>query len=351
MSDMKKCPKCNAENPKAANFCRKCRYEFSEATKDGSSLKPMIKYLRVRETHYVVGSRIHIEWEIDNYTKVELAGEDVTLYKEFELVVERAVELQLVVLNDYDQIKQSIKIVPYSSPVIRRFSSSFSNIKAGKTTKLSWSIDYAKTIILKSPAEEVDVTLISELEVSPIVDTTYTLIAYAIDESVSVVKEISIRVLHDVIINDFSSDLSQTLESQPVELRWNVSNADKIMLYPNDIDVTQQNSIKVFPNRAIIYRLVASNAISIKEEMVSVGIRPLPRLDIKVSDSLSRLQIPNCEIDLSPLTTSIKETNLDRWILSPIEQNISKKLLKHSLWSKLKDILSKQIKRKWLWRI
>lgn len=344
MNEMKKCPECNAENPKAANFCRKCRYEFPEATKNGLSLKPEIKFFRIRELQYVAGSKIHIEWDANNYTKIELAGEDVTLYKDVELVVEKAVELQLVASNDYDQTKQSIKIVPLSSPVIRRFSSSHSNIKAGKTIRLSWSADYAKTITLKSPTDEVDVTLMSELEVSPSEDTTYTLTAYAIDESISVLKEISIRVLQDVIINDFSSDLPQTLESQPVELRWDVANADKIMLYPNDIDVTQQTSIKVFPNRVITYRLVASNAISIKEQMVSVGVRPLPRLDVKVSDSLSRLQIPNCEIDLTPLTTSIKETDLDRWMMSPTDQNVIKKMWGKGLWNKLKKILSPKIK-------
>lgn len=346
MSEIKNCPECNAENPIAANFCRKCRYEFPEATKGGLSLKPEIRFFRIREQQYIVGSKIHIEWDVDNYTRIELSGEDVTLYKDVELVVEKAIELQLVASNDYDQTKQSIRIVPYSSPVIRCFSSSHSNIKAGKTTRLSWSVDYAKTISLKSPTEEVDVTLMSEVEVSPTEDTTYTLIAYAVDESISVLKEISIRVLQDVIINDFSSDLPLTLESQPVELRWDVVNADKIMLYPNDIDVTHQTSIKVFPNRAMTYRLVASNAISIKEQMVSIGVRLLPKLDVRVSDSLSRLQIPNCEIDLTSITTSIKETDLDRWMLSPTKQEITKKMWRKGLWNKLKNILSPKIKLK-----
>lgn len=341
---MKKCPECNAENPKAANFCRKCRYEFPEATKEGLSLKPEIKFLRIREELYVVGSTIHIEWEVDNCGKVELAGEDVTLHKDAELIVEKAIELQLVASNDYDQTKQSIRIVPSSSPIIRRFSSSLSNIKVGKTTKLSWNVDYAKKIVLKSSTEEVDVTVMSELEVIPTEDTTYTLIAYAMDESVYVLKEISIRVLQNVIINDFSSDIPQTLESQPVELSWDVENADKIMLYPNDIDITHQNSLKVFPNRAMTYRIVASNAISIKEALLSIGVRPLPKLDVKVSDSLSRLEIPNCEIDLTPLTTSIKETDLDRWMLSPMEQSVTTTIWGKGLFKRLKKILPKRIK-------
>ena len=86
MSEMKKCPECNAENPKAANFCRKCRYEFPEATKGGLSLKPEIKIFRIKELQYVVGTKIHIEWDVDNYTRIELSGEDVTLYKDVELV-------------------------------------------------------------------------------------------------------------------------------------------------------------------------------------------------------------------------------------------------------------------------
>ena len=341
---MKKCPECNAENPKAANFCRKCRYEFPEATKNGSSLKPEIKSFRVKESQFVIGSTIHIEWDADNYTKIELAGEDVTLYKNVELVVEKAVKIQLVAYNDFDQIKQSIRIVPYSSPNIRRFSSSHSNIKAGKTTRLSWNVDNGKRILLKSAIDEIDVSTQTELEVTPTTDITYTLIAFAFDENISVSKDITVRVLQEVTINDFSSDTPQTLESQPVELRWNIANADKIMLYPNDIDVTQQSLIKIFPNRATTYSLIASNAISQKEQMLTIGVRPLPRLDVKMSDSLSRLHIPSCEIDLTPLTASIKETNLDRWMLSPIDQNVSKKIWRKSLWNQLKRILPSKMK-------
>lgn len=344
MGEMKKCPECNAENPVAANFCRKCRYEFPEMTKNGLSLKPEIIYFRVKELQYVIGSKIHIEWDAENYTRIELSGEDVTLYKDVELVVERALELQLVVYNDYDLVKQSVKLVPYSSPNILRFSSSLSNIKVGKTARLSWGVDYAKKILLKSDVDEIDVSALTEFEVAPAEDTTYTLIAFAFDEQISISKEITIRVLRDVAINDFSSDVPYTLESQPVELRWNVANADKIMLYPNDIDVTRQTSIKVFPNRAMTYSLVASNAISIKEQMVSVGVRPLPKLDVKVSDSLSRLQIPNCEIDLTPLITSIKETDLDRWMLFPMEKSITKKIFGKELWNRLKNILSLNIR-------
>ena len=341
MSEMKKCPECNAENPKAANFCRKCRYEFPEATKEGLSLKPEIKYFRIREEEYVVGSKIHLEWDVDNCTKVELAGEEVTLYKDVELVVEKAVELQLIALNDYDQTAKSIKVIPQSSPNIQRFHLSHSTIEAGEKTKLSWTVEHAKKILLKSDSNEIDVSSQSEIEVSPKVDTTYSLVAFAIDESVTVSKDVTLKVLRKVVINDFSSDIAYILESQPMELKWDVDNADKIMLYPNDIDITYQSSIKLYPNRAETYRLVASNAISQEEKVINIGVRPLPRFDVKLSDTLSRLQIPNCNVDLAKLTGSIRETNLDRWILTPMKQDVSKKIWQKSIWNKLWRLLEK----------
>ena len=76
----KKCPKCNTSNPVAASFCRHCRYEFPEASKNGLSLEPKIAYFRILETQYVIGSTVHLEWAADNFNKLELEGEDVTLY-------------------------------------------------------------------------------------------------------------------------------------------------------------------------------------------------------------------------------------------------------------------------------
>lgn len=344
MDEMKLCPKCNAENPKAANFCRKCRYEFPEETKEGLSLKPEIKYFHIKESQYVAGSTIHLEWEADNYTKTELSGEDVTSSNETEIVVEKALEIQLVAYNDYDQAHRSVRITPYSSPDIRTFSASRTQIKAGNTIRLSWDVINARRILLKNSYEDIDVSKQTSIERSPMEDTTYTLIAFAVDEQISISKEITVYVLQEVVINDFLSNIDQTLESQAIELSWDVKFAEKIVLFPNSLDVTKQKSIKLFPSTTTTYTLIASNAISEKKQMLTVGVRRLPKLDVKVSESLSKLQIPTCDIDLTSLTDSIVETKLDRWLLSPTEQNISKRIWKKGLWNRLKKLLPKWTK-------
>lgn len=340
---MKKCPECNAENPKAANFCRRCRYEFPEATKDGSSLKPEIEYFRIKESQYVIGSTIHIEWEANNYTQIQLAGEDVTLYHDKELLVTKAIKLDLVVTNDYDQVIQSINIVPLSLPKIQKFTTSHYNVIRGKSVKLSWGVEGATKKLIRCDSEEIDISTRDEISLSPNKDTTYTLIAYSIDDKVTTEKSVSVKVVDEVKIRDFSSDRDQTIETMPVELRWDIENADKIMLYPPNIDVTKHNSIQLYPTRTTTYCLEASNPLSVKEKMITIGVKTLPRIDVKVSESLSRLEIPNCEIDLAQLSESIKETGIDRWMITPSEQAITKKIWGRSVFEKIKRVLSKNI--------
>lgn len=341
MSSFKICPKCNTENPQAANFCRKCRYEFPEATKSGLSLTPEIKSLRIKESQYVVGSIIHIEWDVDNFTKIELAGEDVTLYNDVELLVEKVVELILIATNDYDQVEQSLRVLPTPLPKIQRFATSHSSVLIGKKITLSWNVDGAIKLMLKYDTEEVEVSTLEKLELSPANDTTYTLVAFSVDNKITIEKSVRVKVLSEVVIKKFSSDMTQTLESQPIELRWEIDNADQIMLYPNNMDVSRQTSIQLYPNRTTTYRLEASNALSRKEQMVTIGVQTLPRLDIKVSDSLSKLNIPDCEIDLASLVESIKETNIDRWMLASSKQPIAKKIMEYSILKRLKKILPK----------
>lgn len=344
MSDLKKCPKCNTENPQVANFCRKCRYEFPEATKGGLSVFPEIKSLRIIETQYVVGSTIHIEWNVNNFTKIELAGEDVTFYNGVELLVERAVELNLVATNDYDQVEQLLKVLPTPLPKIHRFVTSHNNVLVGKSITLFWNVEGAIKVLLKYDTEEVDVSTLEKLKLSPVNATIYTLIAFSVDNKITVERSVHVKVLSEVVIRKFSSDMEQTLESQPIELRWEIDNADKIMLYPNDIEVTRQTSIRLYPNITTTYQLEASNILSIKEQVITIGVKTLPRLDIKVSDSLSRLNIPDCEIDFSSLSGFLKETNIDRWMLDPSKQPIVKKIREYSIFKRLKMILPKRIK-------
>lgn len=338
-SMMKLCPKCKTENPMVSNFCRHCRYQFPEASKNGQSLKPIIKYFRIRETDYVIGSTIHIEWDADNYTQIELVGKDVTLYKELVLNIERPQELFLIVKNDYDQAQATLLIAPTEAPIIKRFISSHYNILKGRKIKLSWNVENAIKLILRCSSGETDVTAWNKIELSPLVSDTYTLIGIAKDHRVTIEKSVIVSVKKEVVINHFLPNISLTLETMPIVLCWSVENADQIVLYPNNINVTNQNSIQLYPDRTTIYRLLASNVLSVQERIVTVSVQSLPKMNVKLLESISQLHIPNCTIDFSPICGSINNTAIDKWMMSPAKQSITKKIEKNSIFEKLRSFI------------
>ncbi len=318
---MKQCPKCHIDNPKAANFCRKCRYEFPEASKEGQELIPKIKMLQVMESDYVVGSVIHIEWEVEHYTNIELEGEDVTGYTNIELNVEKPTELYFVVKNDYTQVYKVLHISPSPMPAIRFFTASSQEISKGQQIILKWNVIAAKRLLLRDDnLLEWDVTSQNKIDILPSKSSRYTLVAISADDDITIEESIDVKVYDNVIIHSFIANPSRTIEAEPVMLQWKVDSAEKVILYPDGVDVTNYRSIEVYPKRDTHYRLVASNLMSTQEAMLTISVMSLPKVEINMPKSIERLKFPECNVDFAYMMVSIKDTNISRWMINQARQ-------------------------------
>jgi len=496
-NDMKQCPKCQTKNPIEANFCRHCRHQFSDVSKNGLSVAPIIHDIHVRETEYCEGSKIHIEWNVENTTSVNLSGRDVTNMSFCEYKVNRIRNLKLTAENEYTITVKELHLNPKESVRIRSFKSDKAVFDVGETIVLSWEVYNAKRIVILYESEEYDVTGKTSLSFSPtnstefrlvaysvdedifaeetimvslnpkitnlkIVDsvycegsivniqwetdnvetlllngsdvtgrtsfnyeirnnnhiiklvaksgslsvskeihlkpapaaqilnfrssndtitsgqvikikwsvknaqrilikgagidlnvtsqedialaptqtTEYTLIAYSADENVYDEKTIKVTVLNEVEINSFTVDKNSIAETMPVVLTWNVRNADRVELLPLYQDVTGRNSITLYPKTNTEYRLKASNRISQKEAYLSVGVHTLPKIDVKIADSLSAINLPDLAIDLTSSLGSMKETSIDRWMATHETSDVSKSIWDNRAFKKLKDLFS-----------
>lgn len=335
--DNKICPKCNAENPVAANFCRKCRYEFPEATKNGESLEPVIRSFSIDEDRYVVGSTIHLKWHVENATSVMLEDSDVSVYNECEITVEKAVRVQLTAVNDYTQTTKSVAIKPMPLPTIKKFRSNFSNIRSGQLVKISWHIDHTSKIEIRTNDFIREVRPIDSMEIRLSETQDVILRAYSYDPAVYEDRICHIDVLSEVEIISAEADAQFIVESRPVKLRWNIKNADSIMLYPQNIELVGQSEIEVFPRRTTTYRLIASNLISQREVSISVGVQPLPQIDTKLLADLETIKLP--EINQVNLSAASSMEKLSEWMLSSQEPKIESRLMRHSIFKKAKSLL------------
>ena len=318
---MKLCPKCKTENPKVASFCRHCRYEFPEATKNETSVSPQILSFNLQERNYTIGSIIHFDWTVENATVIKLNEYDVTSNSTAEMTVDKAESIILTAENDYDKATRSIRLSPRPQPSIRLFSASCLSIRSGQEVKLKWEFRNTVKAVLISSAGEIDVTNKSFIKVSPNNTETYQLVCYSCDEKIFAEQSLLVSVIAPVEIRGFYADKDVIAESDKVKLTWDVENATSIMLYPLMKDLTKQRWYEVSPSRTTEYRIVAKNSISQDEASVSVGVRQLPRMDLKFADSFSKIEMPSCDVNMSFLSDSLKKARIDEWMTTkPIER-------------------------------
>lgn len=337
------CPKCCTENPQAANYCRLCGYNFPEETRDGRSLYPVIKELLVVDSNYTIGSLVSIMWEVDNATSILINGVNVTNSDSYEFLVQGDDNIELIASNDYGDEKRKVPIKPLPPPRIISFSSNRKRIKAGERIKLSWSIKHTETARLRSSLSSKEIPLIGKrkLEYVPEVGEILTLVCYAIDKKVEITQDLEIDIIESVAIDNFSCNQCEIIESMPIKLSWSVRNATSIIILPNNIDVTDKESIIIYPYRSTEYQLKATNEISSTTEIISVKVKPLPKLTFSMPDCSSLLKFPVINLDFSKLVSNISEINIDKWVLSPLsserEDNsffLKIKKIIHRIWTK-----------------
>ena len=318
---MKICPKCKTDNPMVACFCRNCRYEFPEETKSGQSVSPKILSFILVEDTYTAGSIIHFQWVTENATIAKLNEQEVDLIGHINYKVDKAEPISLTVENDYDKATKTIRIVPKPQPSIRNFSVAQSNIRAGQDIKLKWEAKNCHRISLVWSDGSVDVTNKTFCKVPLMQSETFTIIGYAEDEHVFVEQDFRVNVIAPVKINKFVTDKSVVVEGDKVILSWDVENASSITLMPLMKDVTKMSHYEINPSRTSEYILVARNNISQEELPLSIGVRQLPKMDLKFADALTNIKMPSFDVNLSFFSESRSKAWIDEWMTTkPIEE-------------------------------
>ena len=316
----KKCPNCNTENPVAANFCRHCRHEFSEASKNGQSLMPVIKFFRIVEPRYTIGSTVHLEWEVENADEVLLNNEVAAGSNNAETVVEKPMKVELVAKNEYTETKRELRIAPEPLPTIGFYCASSECILSGQNTKLEWIVRNAlRTEVIISDGTVVGEGHDGAVSVAPIRTETYQLRGYSKDDpKVFVEQTIKVEVLEQVKIIDFKADHDSIIETEKVVLSWKVENATSIDISPSVGELKKQKKVDVYPKSTTIYRLTARNDLSMDEATVTIEVRQLPKIDMESIGNISNVKLPECKVDLIPMGEGLKEIQIDRWMMDPL---------------------------------
>lgn len=318
---IKKCSRCYTDNPIIASYCRHCGYKFSEESKQGKSSSPIIHEIQVMSDFYTIGSFVDIMWNVSNATTILLNGENVTNHDSYEYQVKGDETLEMTAMNDLLATRKHIKLSPHPLPVIVKFAASRSKVEAGSEITIHIEYKHADRVTLQSNiSPNLEVSKKKSIKVCPKHGEIFTLVCYSKDPNIFVKKELELNVLETLEIGSFEVDRQNVIESEPVTLRWAVQGANKIILRPGEIDVSNLSAVEVRPSRSTTYWLEVSNGLKSKTKTLSISVQQIPKFNYEIPKFSTIDALSSVKLDLTNLPLNLWELRVDKWLFSPLKQ-------------------------------
>lgn len=162
-------------------------------------------------------------------------------------------------------------------PVIESFSADNAVIKAGNTVTLRWKVTNAAEIeiIGIEKGDEIDLPLEGAIEVWPMTSTSYILIAYGLDGTVTAKSfTVNVGTSGAVKINYFKASPLTVSPMETVLLSWKITNgvSTRILgISPKDDEMIRpiEGSIEAWPEVTTVYIIEATG---VKGEIASAAI-------------------------------------------------------------------------------
>ena len=228
-----------------------------------------------------VGDKIKLSWCVDGSAKCFIDGKSVK-----QNCCERTLSktginsFTLRVSNDFKEAKRSLEIMVYAVPEIKLSASNVTlhKNKSEKTT-IEWNVknSYKVSLCYNGITEEVNSN--GSKKICPDSTTTYKLIVVGLDKKRLFEKDITIGVYSEASVL-FNTDKETVLSKKPIQLSWNVENANKVELIGFG-EVNDKGGKTVSPDKDITYTLKVTDPFGSKEYKLPIKTLPIPIFQIK----------------------------------------------------------------------
>lgn len=242
------------------------------------------------------GATIAIQWDAQNAQKLYM---EIPMNRELPFqgtetfTLNRPVKFVFALINGCNEpvrVEKNIRIIPADTVNIP------SKVSEQEPVKLSWRIGLADSVkILEMPGK----TFKSKEQISykPLVPVTFHLIAYRISGKIDTLKY-SMFVTpkqEEKNIVFFSSSQFKIKSGQPVQLAWEVKNADNLYIVGINEKLPLKGSREMFPSQPTEYVLCAER--NNKKEYATVNVNVVKRSTIKNKLAYADLS-PKSEISM-----------------------------------------------------
>jgi serine/threonine protein kinase len=187
--------------------------------------------------------------------------------------------------NAFGQTHQIIDVKVLPAPEIQAFSVKHQKLRQGQKTELLWDVCDAKEVKVLIGGKSHKLDLKGQMEIQPLKDTVYEIVATALNSITTVSQKIKVVVFQPVVIKEFKADKYFIIQSMEVVLTWISANATEVIIsapYELEKTVSSKSSLSVLPRKPTTYTLTAKNEMFTVTELLSIDVQSLPimpRLD------------------------------------------------------------------------
>jgi len=260
---------------------------------NGKFPKPSIE-ISHSPTTPLIGQKVKISWKSNDVDFININGTEHNVSGSIEEVVKQDHSLDFEYGNGIDTKRESYKFKSVPKPEIVKFSAKTNEIKFDEKIILNWEARNFKEAKLTYNKEEINIKNLKKLTIDNLEkDTIFYLKLVSEIDNYQVEKELKVKVYYPVKL-EVTQDKKITFPNRPINLHIECSNAQKITLMPQNIDLTGMLQYEIITDKDFSGYIVAENkrySSSIEKiqiEVLKVPQRPqiiakLPSVEFKVS--------------------------------------------------------------------
>jgi serine/threonine protein kinase len=216
---------------------------------------------------------IILSWETKYAEKIMLYPDlkDVTSLKSVEVFPVRDT-LYFIEVESFFGVKKALEIkieVSKEPPLIHSFSSD-KKLRTDKTPiQLSWEVSNTKKLVLQPG--NIDISNKRELNVKPVRDTNYSLVAESFF-GVTTSEELEVLVSKKPpTITEFSITPEIRKTKKPSVVKWNTVDAEKVTIFPLEETLGPRGSVEVTHRRQTEYIIEAESMFGVTSQKKLLG--------------------------------------------------------------------------------
>ena len=272
---------------------------------------PVIQSFVTNNEKPLENSIIDLLWKTKYASKVKIEGiGDVPLNSSRTLIKPNA-SYKIIAENAIGKVEEVIFLNVLPLPRFNKFEVIEQKLEFGNETQFLWDVENVEKLELHWFGNMEVVDQKGEKKIAPLEDTTFKIVATALDGIAKEETEVTVRVFKKVEIKSFVSDLEFALESLPIKLKWEIENASIITLCSNteaDVDVSGTNEIEIYLKKTSILFLKAKNEMfSSNSQQLKVEVQHIPTFSPSIIPRLpvGNELIPSFNLDFKELSDSV----------------------------------------------